>query len=227
MGELLALGEERADARRAGAARAMEIYGSPYSTLLPAQHSTLDVVDKTAVVVNEHFEAGDVPSEASFRNFWTEMTGELGEPPMDGTGYSLPNLALAELADDMATDGICATSQALRHAGTHGILHSAPLATSGVTQQSRSKIDLMELADATIRALQVTRTAYFHLIDLVAMWNYPDDHQGSYRPFPDVRYFHEAVAEQIINQDSQQPQDGRALSQPYGQIQSADSMEEA
>lgn len=203
------------------------LYGIQYSKLILAQRSALDVLDKTAVVANEHFTAGDVPSKVSFRSFWTEKTGELRESLVKGAGRSLPNLALAELANDMAKDGMYATSQALRNAGTHRIVHAALLATTGVTQDSRSKIDLMELVESTILALQVTRSAYLYLIDLVAMWNHPDDHQGNYLPFPDVHYLHDPTADHTINQESQEPQDGPALATPHGQIQSVDSGEDA
>jgi len=203
------------------------LYGIQYSKLLLAQRSALDVLDKTSVVANEHFEAGDVPSKVSFRSFWTEKTGELREPLVKGAGRSLPNLALAELADDMANDGMYATSQALRNAGTHRIVHAALLATTGVTQDSRSRIDLMELVESTILALQVTRSAYLYLIDLVAMWNQPEDHQGNYLPFPDVPYFKDPTADQHINEDGgSEPQNGSAPFTRHYQTQAVDSREE-
>ncbi|WP_170111073.1 LA2681 family HEPN domain-containing protein [Antricoccus suffuscus] len=203
------------------------LYGIQYSKLLLAQRSALDVLDKTAVVANEHLKAGDVPSKVSFRSFWTERTGELREPLVKGAGRSLPNLALAELADDMAKDGMYATSQALRNAGTHRIVHAALLATTGVTQDSRSKIDLMELVESTILALQVTRSAYLYLIDLIAMWNHPEDHQGNYLRFPDVRYFNDPIADQHINQDDgRERQNGSVLSRPPGQIRPVELREE-
>lgn len=203
------------------------LYGIQYSKLLLAQRSALDVLDKTAVVANEHFKAGDVPSKVSFRSFWTERTGELRQPLVKGAGRSLPNLALAELASDMAKDGMYGTSQALRNAGTHRIVHAALLATTGVTQDSRSKIDLMELIESTVLALQVTRSAYLYLIDLIAMWNHPDDHQGNYLPFPDVRYFNDPTADQYLNQDdSQESRNDCALPSSYGQVQPADLREE-
>lgn len=45
------------------------LYGIQYSKLLLAQRSALDVLDKTAVVANKHFKAGDAPSKVSFRSF--------------------------------------------------------------------------------------------------------------------------------------------------------------
>lgn len=170
------------------------LYGTQYSKLLLAQRSALDVLDKTAVVANEHFGVGDIPKKVSFRSFWTTKAGQLREPLVKGPGRSLPNLALAELASDMATSGMYAASQALRNAGTHRIVHAAVLSPTGVTEDSRSKIDLLELTDSAVLALQVTRSAYLYLIDLVAMWNHPDDHQGVYLPVPGVRYLQDPAA---------------------------------
>jgi len=55
-------------------------------------------------------------------------------------------------------------SQALRNAGTHRIVHAALLSATGVTEDSRSRIDLLELMNSTVLALQVTRSAYLYLI---------------------------------------------------------------
>jgi tetratricopeptide (TPR) repeat protein len=181
------------------------LYGTQYSQLLLAQRSALDVLDKTAVVANDHFGIGDIPKKVSFRGFWTTKTGQLREPLVKGPGRSLPNLALAELASDMATSGMYAASQALRNAGTHRIVHAALRAPTGVTEDSRSKIDLLELVDSTVLALQVTRSAYLYLIDLVAMWNHPDDYQGTYLPFPDVRYFRDPTAEDPSGDENADP----------------------
>jgi tetratricopeptide (TPR) repeat protein len=170
------------------------LYGIQYSKLLLAQRSALDVLDKTAVVANEHFGVGDFPNKVSFRGFWTTKTGELREPLVKGPGRSLPNLALAELASDMAPGGMYAPSQALRNAGTHRIVHAAFLSPTGVTDGSRSRIALGDLIDSTVLALQVTRSAYLYLIDLVAMWNHPDDHPGVYLTLPDVPYTHDTAS---------------------------------
>jgi tetratricopeptide (TPR) repeat protein len=164
------------------------LYGIQYSKLVLAQRSTLDVLDKTAVVANEHFGVGDIPKKVMFRGFWTAKTGQLREPLVKAPGRALPNLALAELASDMEKTGMYAASQALRNAGTHRIVHAALQSATGVTEDSRSRIGLLELVNSTVLALQVTRSAYLYLIDLVAMWNHPDDHDGAYLPFPELRY---------------------------------------
>jgi tetratricopeptide (TPR) repeat protein len=184
------------------------LYGVQYSQLLLAQRSALDVLDKTAVVANEHFEVGDKPTRVDFRGFWATKTGALRDSLLRGPGRSLPNLALAELASDMTKSGMYAKAQALRNAGTHRIVHAALLATTGVTENSTSKIDLLELIESTVLALQVTRSAYLYLIDLVAMWNHPDDHPGTYLPYPNLNYLHDPTTE------APHAGDGPTLSEP-------------
>lgn len=171
------------------------LYGTQYSKLLLAQRSALDVLDKTAVVVNDHFKVGEIPSKIKFRSFWTAPGAELREALVRGPGRSLPNLALAELAMDMDTAGIYAASQALRNAGTHRIVHAALDSATGVTREARSSIHIGELLNSTVLALQVTRSAFLYLIDLVAMWNHPDDHPGLYLPLPELTYLHDHHAE--------------------------------
>jgi hypothetical protein len=164
------------------------LYGTQYSMLLLAQRSTLDVLDKTAVVANDHFASGMTPHKVSFRTFWTDQPGQIRPSLIKGPGRAFPALALTELAIDMSNDGMYAASQAMRNAGTHRIVHAALLEATGVTQESRSSIDVYELLDSTVLALQVTRSAYLYLIDLVAMWNHPDDHPGVYVPLPTFEY---------------------------------------
>lgn len=156
------------------------LYGASYSRLILSQRSTLDVLDKTAVIANEYFSCGERPSQVNFRKFWTDASGALRSTITRGPGRKFPALALAELALDMGREGMYAQAQALRNAGTHRIVHAALDNITGVTDLSRSRIDLLELISSTILALQVTRSAYMYLIDLVAMWNHPDDHPGQH-----------------------------------------------
>ncbi|WP_423494025.1 hypothetical protein IM711_10860 [Microbacterium esteraromaticum] len=165
------------------------LYGTQYSKLLLAQRSALDVLDKTAVVANEHFRVGDNPSRVSFRQFWAGKDGRVREGLQATPQRSLAAFALSELAFDMDKEGMYAPSQALRNAGTHRIVHAAIREATGVTVDARSRIDLFELVDSTILALQVTRSAYLYLIDLVASWNHPEDQpEGGYLPFPSYEY---------------------------------------
>lgn len=164
------------------------LYGLQYSKLFLAQRSALDVLDKTAVVANEHFGVGDEARRVSFRKFWANKDGVVRPNLTKSPARSLPPHALSELAYDMEGDGMYAPSQALRNAGTHRIVHAAFLDDTGITIDARSRIHLFELVESTVLALQVTRSAYLYLIDLVSSWNHPDDHVGIYAPFPSFEY---------------------------------------
>ena len=164
------------------------LYGLQYSRLFLAQRSALDVLDKTAVVTNEHFAAGVRPHKVSFRTFWATKDGKVRPELVKGPTRALPSYALSELAFDMEPEGMYAPSQALRNAGTHRIVHASLLESTGVTVDARSRVDLDELLDSTVLALQATRSAYLYLIDLVASWNHPEDHPGEFAPFPSFEY---------------------------------------
>ncbi|WP_369374460.1 LA2681 family HEPN domain-containing protein [Promicromonospora sp. Populi] len=163
------------------------LFGTQYAKLILAQRSTLDVLDKTAVVANEYFKIGDSPSSVSFRKFW-HAGGVLRAGLAKAPEQAVPVLALAELAMDMEPGGMYASSQILRNAGTHRIVHAALLDATGATKQSRSSVDVDGLVWSAIRALQVTRSAYLYLIDLVATWNIPEDHEGEYVQIPSLEY---------------------------------------
>jgi len=164
------------------------LYGLQYSKLFLSQRSALDVLDKTAVVANEHFGIGDDARRVSFRTFWADREGNLRSGLAKSPERSLPPYALSELAYDMEGDGMYAPSQALRNAGTHRIVHAALLDETGVTIDARSRIGVSELVESTVLALQVTRSAYLYLLDLVASWNHTDDHIGTYVPFASFEY---------------------------------------
>ncbi|WP_435055028.1 LA2681 family HEPN domain-containing protein [Micromonospora aurantiaca (nom. illeg.)] len=164
------------------------LYGTQYAKLLLAQRSALDVLDKTAVVVNEYLNVGDRPDRVSFRKFWTNKDGSVRESLIKRPTRALPAFALSELAFDMDKGGLYAASQDLRNAGTHRIVHAAFLNATGVTPDSRSRVGLFDLVDSTILALQVTRSAFLYIIDLVATWNHPDDHQGDYQSLQSFEY---------------------------------------
>jgi tetratricopeptide (TPR) repeat protein len=163
------------------------LFGTQYAKLILAQRSTLDVLDKTAVVANEYFKIGDSPSGVSFRKFW-HSNGVLRAGLAKAADRTLPVLALAELAMDMEPGGMYASAQSLRNAGTHRIVHAALFDATGATKQSRSSLAVGGLVESAIGALQVTRSAYLYLIDLVATWNLPADHAGHYVQIPSLEY---------------------------------------
>ncbi len=85
-----------------------EVHGEAVSKLVLARRAALDVLDKTAVAVNDHLGIGDDPTKIWFRKFWFEdkQCTKLREALVSNEGLSTAILALAELAVDMAPGGI-------------------------------------------------------------------------------------------------------------------------
>lgn len=148
----------------------MSVYGEASSSLVLAQRSTLDLLDKVAVAVNEHFNIGDDPNAVTFRSFWTK-----GNPPtlrkglpQDTVTWTPAVLALAELALDAQDGGAYAAAQGLRHAGTHRLVNLSWDAPDQEATDAHVRIGAFELIDATHASLAVARAAFLYLLDLVA-----------------------------------------------------------
>ncbi|GAA2351929.1 LA2681 family HEPN domain-containing protein [Dactylosporangium salmoneum] len=81
------------------------LYGTQYSRLLLSQRSALDVLDKTAVVVNEYLNVGDRPDRVSFRKFWSESDGSVRANLVQSPARAIPAFALSELGSLRALAG--------------------------------------------------------------------------------------------------------------------------
>ncbi|MBT1669653.1 hypothetical protein KK092_09690 [Curtobacterium flaccumfaciens pv. flaccumfaciens] len=148
----------------------MSVYGEASSSLVLAQRSTLDLLDKVAVAVNEHFGIGDDSNAVTFRSFWTK-----GNPPtlrerlpQDTATWTPAVLSLAELALDAQDGGTYASAQALRHAGTHRLVNLSWDAPDQEPTGAHVRIGALELVGATHASLAVARAAFLYLLDLVA-----------------------------------------------------------
>jgi tetratricopeptide (TPR) repeat protein len=143
------------------------IYGEASATLVLAHRAALDVLDKVAVAANEHFQLGDAPDKVNFRSLWRHRGGSLrgGLVPSNAPGFSA--LALAELADDLAGDGLYSPGQALRNAGTHRLVRVVPGRRTALTKAAMSDVDGEGLVVATLQALGVCRAAQLYLIALI------------------------------------------------------------
>jgi tetratricopeptide (TPR) repeat protein len=144
------------------------IYGEAAASLLLAQRSALDVLDKIAVTANEYFGSGQPPHKVAFATFWVDEKTRQCRPALDGdTAAERPRLALAELATDVHEKGMYAIAKLLRNAGTHRLVHATWAEPTGPTRATFSTVDLADLMKATVEALSVTRAAYLYLIDLI------------------------------------------------------------
>ncbi|WP_146082940.1 LA2681 family HEPN domain-containing protein [Rathayibacter sp. AY1E9] len=146
----------------------MSTYGQVSASLILAQRSALDVLDKIAVAANLHFETGLMSNKVWFKSYWFDLgSGHIrkGLPRRLEPGGSL--VALAELSFDVSEDGLYAESLMLRNAGTHRLVHIQHLDAKGVTSEAQSSVDVQELIVSCIQTLQIARSAFLYLIDLI------------------------------------------------------------
>jgi tetratricopeptide (TPR) repeat protein len=173
------------------------VYGEPVSLVSLGARAALDVLDKIAVTLNEYLSVGDDAGSVNFRTFWRgkkvkqnpnqEIRTVLWRDGVDGSRV----LALAELADDMDTQGLYAQTQAIRNRSTHRLVRAKLFGAEGVTNTALSTLDLEDLRAGCLESLRVARIAllYFHAF-VAATEQQKSDTQGGVavrRPITDVR----------------------------------------
>ncbi|VXB44393.1 LA2681 family HEPN domain-containing protein [Aeromicrobium sp. 9AM] len=146
------------------------LYGTVSSSLVLAHRAALDMLDKTAVALNEHLELGDDPKYITFRRFWFQdpkHRTQIREDLLSLPGLQYATLSMAELAYDMVDEGIYAHAQEVRHAGTHRfvLVHHGlrDLESTGATQT----ISLKLMIETLTQALSVARAAFLYLISMI------------------------------------------------------------
>lgn len=149
-----------------------EVHGEAVSKLILAHRAALDVLDKTAVAVNDHLEVGDDPTKVWFRRFWFEdkRCTQLREKLITHDALSTGILSMAELAVDMGPGGMYKHAQDVRNAGTHRfILVHQGLAEveSSLTMQAMT---LAGMREACHQSLTVARAAFIYLVALLAVY---------------------------------------------------------
>ncbi len=148
-----------------------EVHGEAVSKLVLAHRAALDVLDKTAVAVNDHLEVGDDPTKVWFRKFWFEdkKCTRLREKLINH-GLSTGILSMAELAVDMGPGGMYEHAQDVRNAGTHRFI----LVHQGLAEvESNLTMQAMTLAgmrEACHQSLTVARAAFIYLVALLAVY---------------------------------------------------------
>jgi len=149
------------------------VVGEVSAKLVLAHRAALDVLDKTAVAVNEHLSVGDDPDRVSFRTFWFEPKTDkvvlrtcLLAHPSVATGV----IAMAELAYDMTDDGVYAEAQVVRNAGTHRFVllhHGLKEVASTLTMQAMT---LQEMVATTLDSLAAARAAFIYLVAMLSAY---------------------------------------------------------
>lgn len=156
------------------------VVGELSSKLVLAHRAALDVLDKTAVSVNEHFAIGDRPDKTNFRHFWFEpnkkaQTTEDKQRTLRESLLAVPTLAtgvlsMAELAYDMGNGGVYAEAQAVRNAGTHRFVLVHHGYKDVQSTDSMHAMELQEMVETTLESLAVARAAYTYLVAMVSAY---------------------------------------------------------
>lgn len=148
-----------------------EVHGEAGSRLVLAHRAALDVLDKTAVAVNDHLEVGDDPTKVWFRKFWfedkqcTQLRGVL----VRHDGLSTAVLAMAELALDMSPGGMYEHAQDVRNAGTHRFILVHQGMSEVESNPTVQAMTLSEMREACHQSLTVARAAFIYLVALLAV----------------------------------------------------------
>lgn len=160
-----------------GDARDGTIHGEQVAQLVIAQRTALDVLDKLAVTTNEHLRIGVAPGRIDYRGYWAPRgIWREGLMPPASDGRAL--LAVADLANDLASDGFYEHSQMLRNAGTHRVIAATVLPRpAAAAKEALSVVGLDALMESTLEALRVARAAFLYIIGLLEEWADYEDEQ--------------------------------------------------
>ena len=144
------------------------VYGEVSSKLVLAHRAALDVLDKTAVAVNEHLCVGDDPKKVSFRKFWFEGDGtELRSSLMRHAELATAILSMAELAIDMRRGGLYGHAQDVRNAGTHRFVVVHHGLAEVKTTETMQAMTMDEMRRTCHQSLTVARAAFLYMVAML------------------------------------------------------------
>ncbi|MVU81346.1 hypothetical protein GPX89_29400 [Nocardia sp. ET3-3] len=167
------------------------VHGEVSAKLVLAHRAALDVLDKTAVAVNEHLQIGDDPRKVWFRRFWFEDKNctQLRASLISNERLIMPVLAMAELAIDMAEGSLYGHAQDVRNAGTHRFVFVHLGMQDIPTTATMRAMTLDAMRETCHQALTVARAAFLYLVALLdvfeaskATTDEPED--SASRPMP-------------------------------------------
>ncbi len=156
------------------------VTGEVSSKLVLAHRAALDVLDKTAVAVNEHLRVGDDPKKVSFRKFWFEKNGtELRWTLMCHPELATAILSMAELAIDMRPGGLYGHAQDVRNAGTHRFVLVHHGLADVETTETMQAMTLDEMRRTCHQSLTVARAAFLYMIAMLETFEATKANAGS------------------------------------------------
>ena len=146
------------------------VYSEGPATLLLAQRSALDLLDKIAVTANEHLKSGMKPGQVDFARYWRDPKTHELRPAISTVSGRFARLALAEVQRDLSADALYPTARLLRDPGTHRLVHGTYNGPTGPTKETFSTVDLVDLQRSALEALWVARASYLSLRAALVLW---------------------------------------------------------
>ncbi len=144
------------------------VYGSHVSALVLAHRSSLDILDKVAIVANYHFELGQSPEKVSFSKLWRNQNQKGDEKSIaDKVAITIRAgvialYGLVELADDYDREsGILRQHKNLRNTGTHRfiVLHKLEEQTQNEQRSEIEHFGKDQFCREVVNALRIARSA--------------------------------------------------------------------
>lgn len=141
-------------------------YGPHSARLVEAFRLATTVMDQVAVAVNEVLGEPVEPNSFYFHNYWQkpEVKAVLADSHNSGC------IALSEIAGDWM-DGIHRAKRLARNTATHRfiVLHDAGGESRSKSSKAIDRYSVSDFLDRTIQALQLTRAALIHFVELTAV----------------------------------------------------------
>lgn len=153
-------------------------YGVASSRLVLAQRAALDLLDKIAVALNEHFVVGVKLKDCHFHTFWREKpNAHTWRPALADAirGGNSALVALSEIAADLtdgsqdaSAPGLLSPEKQTRHAGTHRfvVLHDLKMGDSRPSPAIEHR-DHDEFQQTALRTVRLARAALLHFLEVV------------------------------------------------------------
>lgn len=152
-------------------------YGVRESLLALGQRSVIDILDRIAVATSEYLNLQDNPNSIYFWKRWHVHTGRKLKTPLEWQPEireeiekgNKPLIALAEIAEDIATGGYLAPQRTLRNASTHRfvVLHDLSTKPSRESRYMEHYND-HDFKRQTISALRLVRAALIYFVNMVS-----------------------------------------------------------
>lgn len=152
-------------------------YGMLSSRLVLAQRSSLDLLDKIAVVINDYFNLGMSSDRVTFINVWRERRSADNWHPGLSEALKLGNpglVALSEISADLLAKAtheeppMLSAERRARNTGTHRFTVLHDMATGSYRpSEAIDHHDLGAFQKLSLRTLKLARAAYLHLLEAV------------------------------------------------------------